>query len=52
MPRKVLVCDNEAALRVLVRATLGDAHTVVEARDGGEAVELINGSSRTSCSST
>src|SRR3712207_5310836 len=41
MPRKVLVCDNEPALRVLVRATLGDAYTVVEARDGAEAVELL-----------
>ncbi len=33
--------DNEAALRVLVRATLGDGYTVGEARDGAEAVELI-----------
>jgi CheY-like chemotaxis protein len=39
--RNVLVCDNEAALRDLVRATLGHTYTVVEARDGSEAVELI-----------
>lgn len=41
MSRKVLVCDNEAALRDLVRATLGHRYTVLEARDGSEAVELI-----------
>ena len=38
---KVLVCDDEPVLRMLVRATLeqGD-YAVVEARDGDEAVEL------------
>jgi CheY-like chemotaxis protein len=38
----VLVCDDEPVLRMLVRATLnlGD-YTVVEARDGDEALERI-----------
>jgi CheY-like chemotaxis protein len=38
---KVLVCDDEPVLRMLVRATLeqGD-YAVVEARDGDEAIEL------------
>jgi CheY-like chemotaxis protein len=38
----VLVCDDEAALRMLVRATLDLAnYTVVEARDGDEALKHI-----------
>jgi CheY-like chemotaxis protein len=38
----VLVCDDEPALRMLVRATLDLAnYTVVEARDGDEAVDQI-----------
>jgi CheY-like chemotaxis protein len=38
----VLVCDDEPVLRMLVRATLdlGD-YTIVEARDGDEALERI-----------
>jgi CheY-like chemotaxis protein len=38
---KVLVCDNEEALRALVRAALelGD-YEIVEAHDGDESVEL------------
>jgi len=41
MPPKVLVCDNEEALRALVRGALelGD-YEIVEARDGDESVEL------------
>jgi CheY-like chemotaxis protein len=41
MPTKVLVCDNEEALRALVRGALelGD-YEIVEARDGDESVEL------------
>ena len=35
----MLVCDDEAVLRELVRATLGQGrYTVVEARDGHEAL--------------
>ena len=36
----VLVCDDEAVLRSLIRATLGGRYTIIEARDGDEAVEL------------
>jgi CheY-like chemotaxis protein len=37
---KVLVCDDEPVLRLLVRAALGDStYTVVEACDGDEALE-------------
>jgi two-component system phosphate regulon response regulator PhoB len=39
--RTVLVCDDEAVLRKLVRATLeGAEYAVVEAADGDEAVAL------------
>jgi CheY-like chemotaxis protein len=38
----VLVCDDEPVLRMLVRATLDLGHyTIVEARDGDEALERI-----------
>jgi Response regulators consisting of a CheY-like receiver domain and a winged-helix DNA-binding domain len=36
----ILVCDDEAVLRSLVRASLDDAYSIVEARDGDEALEL------------
>ena len=41
MPPKVLVCDNEPALRALVRGALelGD-YEIVEAHDGDQSVEL------------
>jgi CheY-like chemotaxis protein len=37
----VLVCDNEAVMRALVRATLEPRYEVVEARSGDEAVALL-----------
>ncbi len=38
----ILVVDDEPDLRLLVRVTLGiDGHEVVEARDGGEALEVV-----------
>jgi len=41
MPLKVLVCDNEAALRALVRGALElDDYEIVEAHDGDQSVEL------------
>jgi CheY-like chemotaxis protein len=41
MPPKVLVCDNEAALRALVRGALElDDYEIVEAHDGDQSVEL------------
>ena len=41
MPPRVLVCDNEEALRALVRGALdlGD-YEIVEARDGDESIDL------------
>ena len=41
MPPKVLVCDNEAAMRALVRGALdlGD-YEIVEADDGDRSLEL------------
>lgn len=35
----ILVCDDDANLRELVRAALGDGYRYVEAADGGEALE-------------
>jgi CheY-like chemotaxis protein len=37
-PPKLLVCDDEDVLRSLIRATLS-GYTVIEARDGDEALE-------------
>jgi CheY-like chemotaxis protein len=40
MESTILVCDNEEVLRGLVRASLdGNGYTLVEARDGNEAIE-------------
>jgi len=41
LPPRVLVCDNEEALRALVRGALdlGD-YEIVEARDGDESLDL------------
>jgi len=37
----ILICDDEAPLRALVRATLeGDNYEIVEAADGEEALDL------------
>jgi CheY-like chemotaxis protein len=40
-PATVLVCDDDANLRELVRAALGDEYRYVEAADGGEALEAV-----------
>jgi CheY-like chemotaxis protein len=41
MAAKVLVCDNEEALRRLVRAALdGGAYEIADANDGDESLEL------------
>ena len=41
VPPKVLVCDNEEALRALVRGALDlTDYEIVEARDGDESVDL------------
>ena len=45
----VLVCDDESVLRELIRATLGGGrYTVIEARDGDEALAQAGASSPTS----
>jgi CheY-like chemotaxis protein len=38
----ILVCDDEAVLRSLVHASLGDEYSIIEARDGDEALELAH----------
>ena len=41
MTATILICDDEAILRSLVRTTLDDGtHRIVEARDGHESIEL------------
>jgi CheY-like chemotaxis protein len=41
VPKKVLICDNEEALRALVRGALEiEDYELVEARDGDESVAL------------
>jgi two-component system OmpR family response regulator len=41
VPQTILVCDNEEAMRALVRAALDPSGCeIVEARDGDESVEL------------
>jgi CheY-like chemotaxis protein len=41
MPRKILICDNEHALRALVRAALeGRGYELLEASDGEESLTL------------
>lgn len=41
MPQTILVCDDEEALRALMRAALDPSGCeIVEARDGDEALEL------------
>ena len=37
--RKILIVDDEASIRLLVRSILGNNYTVIEAADGQEAVE-------------
>jgi len=38
--RTILICEDEAALRELVRVSLGDGFGFIEASDGVEALEL------------
>jgi CheY-like chemotaxis protein len=37
---RVLICDDEAVLRTLVRASLDPAYEIAEAADGVESLEL------------
>lgn len=37
---RILICDDEAALRALIRAALGSGYSIAEAEDGDRALEL------------
>ena len=39
--RTILICEDEAALRELVRVSLGAGYGFIEASDGSEALELV-----------
>ncbi len=41
MKKRILVCDDEESIRLLLRETLGDDYDISEAVDGREAVKLI-----------
>ncbi len=41
MKKKVLVCDDEDAIRLLIAETLRDSYEVVQANDGREAVRMV-----------
>ncbi len=40
-PPRILVCDDDANLRELVRAVLGSGYSFVEAADGSEALLVV-----------
>jgi len=40
-PKTILICDDEPALRELIRATLDDGYRFAEASDGITALELV-----------
>lgn len=40
--KKILICEDEAALRELVRAILGPEYDFAEASEGAEALALIH----------
>ncbi len=39
--KKILVADDDEGIRVLVRSILGNSYCVIEAPDGGQAVEAV-----------
>jgi CheY-like chemotaxis protein len=39
--KTILICEDDFALRELIRAAVGSAYRVVEASDGNDAVELV-----------
>ncbi|MDE2038422.1 MAG: response regulator [Elusimicrobia bacterium] len=41
MPKKILVCDDDPQLRETLRLLLSPSYDVLEARDGAEALRLI-----------
>jgi two-component system alkaline phosphatase synthesis response regulator PhoP len=38
--KKILIVDDEPSVRLLVSSMLGTDHIVIEANDGGEAVDI------------
>jgi CheY-like chemotaxis protein len=40
-PKTILICDDEPALRELIRASLDDGYRFAEASDGITALELV-----------
>lgn len=41
MKKRVLVCDDEESIRLLLREALQDSYEVVEAADGRETLKMI-----------
>lgn len=39
--KRILVCDDEEAIRLLLSETLGETYEIVEAADGREAVKKV-----------
>jgi CheY-like chemotaxis protein len=39
--RTILICEDEAALRELVRVSLGAGYGFIETSDGGEVLDLV-----------
>jgi CheY-like chemotaxis protein len=39
--KRILVCDDEESIRLLICETLGDAYDIAEAADGREAVKKV-----------
>jgi len=42
MPKKILVCDDEESIRLLLTEALKDSYEIVEAADGREALQIID----------
>jgi CheY-like chemotaxis protein len=40
-PKRILVCDDEESLRLLIGETLGEIYEIAEASDGREAVKRV-----------
>ncbi len=41
MKKRILVCDDEESIRLLLSEALNDTYEVIEASDGREAVKMI-----------
>ena len=47
--RRILVADDDGVIRTFIRASLSPEYTVVEARDGNEALEALRSPEGFSC---